>query len=132
MTAPKIAGICENLDATAAQQATEFMASVIHAFEVADPSALQSLDHKGGDPRGRKNSYDFNQSLMKRGDKVRAWSARPYTEPKWDVMRYLRHHPTPSVWIDVTLNNGEGDYPICFICSPDSEDRLRTCYYVDR
>jgi hypothetical protein len=132
MPATNITSTCEGLDAADVQRAAEFMASVIHAFQTADPSALASLDHAGGDPRGQKNSYDFNQSLMKRGDKVRAWTARPYTEPDWEVMSYLRHHPSPSVWIDVTLNNGEGDYPICFVCSPDAEGRLRTCYYVDR
>ncbi len=62
--------------------------------------------------RGRKNSREFDESLMDGGDKVRGWSARPYTEPDWDIMRMLQHHPPPSVWIDVTLNDGTRDYPI--------------------
>jgi hypothetical protein len=125
-------GACHDLDAADVERVTAFMAAVTRAFELADPDLLEALSHEGGDPRGRRNSYEFNRSLMEGGDKVRSWSARPYTEPKWSIMRTLRHHPPPSIWIDVTLNDGVRDYPYCFACATDADGVLRSCYYVDR
>jgi len=125
-------GTFRDLDTTDIARVTTFMAAVSRGFELADPDILETLSHKGGDPQGRRNSYEFNQSLMKGGDKVRSWSARAYTEPKWRIMRTLQHHPPPSIWIDVTLNNGTRDYPYYFACAPNAGGVLLSCYYVDR
>jgi hypothetical protein len=123
---------CRDLQPNDVERVRAFMAAVVQAFEAADAGALEALRHAGGDPLGRKNSFEFNQSLMKGGDKVRSWSAKPYSEPKWEIMRSLRHHPSPTVWIDVTLHDGRRDYAYCFACSPNYEGALRSCYYVDR
>jgi hypothetical protein len=125
-------GSYHDLDAADVERVTAFMAAVIRAFERTDPDLLEALSHEGGDPQGRRNSYEFNQGLMEGGYKVRSWSARPYTEPKWSIMRTLRHHPPSTIWIDVTLNDGTRDYPYCFACAPDADGVLRSCYYVDR
>jgi hypothetical protein len=125
-------GICHDLAPPDVERVMAFMAAVTRAFQLADPDLLEALGHEGGDPRGRRNSYEFNQTLMENGDKVHNWSARPYTEPKWSIMRTFRHHPPPSIWIDVTLNDGTRDYPYCFACAPDEDGVLRCCYYVDR
>ena len=69
---------------------------------------------------------------MENGDTVRSWSARPYTEPMWSIMRKMQHYPPPSIWIDVTLNDGTRDYPYCFALAPDADGALRSCYYIDR
>jgi hypothetical protein len=129
---PQVVGTCNDLDAAAVERVTEFMAEVVRAFTLGDAVMLEALSHPGDDPRSRKNSREFDQSLMDGGDKVQSWSARPYTEPKWSIMRMLQHHPPPSVWIDVTLNDGKRDYPICFALAPDADGTLRSCYYIDR
>ena len=69
---------------------------------------------------------------MNGGDKVQNWSARPYTEPKWDMMRMFQYYPPPSVWVDVVLNNGKRDYDYCIVLAPDANGTLRSCYYIDR
>jgi hypothetical protein len=132
MPSSKISGTCEGLGPSDVELVTLFVQEVIRAFEIADPFALEALYHPGGDPRGQKNSFEFNRSLMEGGDQVRAWSARPYSEPPWDIMRLFRHHPTPTIWIDVTLNDGNRDYPLYFACSSNKDRVLRACYYVDR
>jgi hypothetical protein len=132
MSTPEACGACHGLGSADVERVVAFMGDVIRAFELADPALLETLSHPGGDPRGRRNSFEFNKSLMAGGDKVRGWSARPYTEPDWEIMQILQHHPPPTIWIDVTLNNGQGDYPLCFACAPDENGVLRSCYYVDR
>jgi len=129
---PEVIGTCHDLDIADVGRVRAFMAKVVRAFALADAAILDAMSHPGGDPRGQSNSREFDQSLMDGGDKVRSWSARPYTEPKWRIMRTLRHHPPPSIWIDVTLNDGTRDYPYCFACAPDADGVLRSCYYVDR
>jgi len=129
---PESQGICENLDSGDEQRVREFMTKITYAFSVANPDILELLSHEGADERDRKNSFDFNQSLMNGGDKVYAWSARPYSEPKWSIMRTVQHHPPPSIWVDVTLNNGKRNYPYCFALALDSTNELRSCYYIER
>lgn len=126
------AGTCHDLATADAKLVKAFMAAVTRAFEGADPDLLDALSHEGGDPKSRRGSYEFMQLLMKRGDKVQSWSARPYTEPKWTIMRTSQFHPPPSIWIDVTLNDGKRDYGIFFSLAPDADGALRSCYYVAR
>jgi hypothetical protein len=132
MSVPEINGQCEGLDAPDVERVTTFMSGVIQAFESCDPFALEKLSHVGGDPRGRKNTFEYRKLLMEGGDKVRAWVARPYSEPKWGIMRSLRHHPNPAIWIEVTLNDGQRDNRVCYACSLNEQGALRICYYVDR
>jgi hypothetical protein len=122
----------ETLSADETTRVQEFMDKVIRAFNSADVVALEDLSHPGDDPRGRANSIEFNKSLIAGGDRVKSWSARPYSDPDWDIMKHMRFHPPPTVWIDVILNDGKRDYPLAFACSPDDNGVLRTCYYVDR
>ena len=129
---PKIADSIPELAPADAERAKAFMDKVIHAFEIADAMALEDLSHPGDDPRGRKNSIEFNKSLMEGGDKVQSWSARPYSEPDWEIMEHLKHHPPPTVWIEVTLHDGQREYPLVFACAPDEKGDLKSCYYVDR
>ena len=127
-----VPGTCEGLGLQDVERVKSFMETVVQAFAKADAAALQALDHPSEDPRGQKNSLEFNQSLMKGGDKVVTWMARPYSGPDWEIMKSKRHDPQPTVWIDVTLNKGQRDYPIYFVCSPNQEGLLRTCHHVDR
>jgi hypothetical protein len=69
---------------------------------------------------------------MDDGNKVRTWSARPYTEPTWEIMRTRQHYPPPSIWIDVTLNDGKTDDTENYFVSPDEKGALRACYCIDR
>ena len=115
------------------EQVAAFMEKLIQGFNAADAEAVEDgLSHPGGDPRGRTNTIKFNQSLMDGGDRVKSWSARRWTEPDWDVMRYMRFHPQPTIWIDVALFNGKREYPLAFSCSPDGNGVLKVCHYVDR
>jgi hypothetical protein len=115
-----------------AERAAAFMAKLTQAFEVADATVLKDLSHPGDEPRDRQNTLEFNQSLMDGGDKVQAWTARPYSEPDWEIMEHLRFHPPPTIWIDVTLHDGKREYPLFFACAPDESGDLKSCYYVDR
>jgi hypothetical protein len=132
LDAAGVPGTCTDLGPQDRELVKSFMEAVVQAFAKGDAAALQVLDHPGEDQRGQKNSLEFNQSLMEGGDKVIAWAARPYSEPNWDIMKSKRHDPQPTIWIDVTLNNGKRDYPIYFACSPNQEGLLRACHYVDR
>ena len=130
--APDGGGVCHKLDAVDAKRVTAFMAAVTRAYKLAESDLLDALTHDGQDVRARQSTKEFRQSLMEGGDKVQTWSARPYTEPAWSIMRTSQLHPPPSVWIDVTLNNGKRDYPIFFAVAPDEKGRFRSCYYIDR
>jgi hypothetical protein len=127
----KIAGTVQKLTPVVAERVDAFMSKVIHAFEIGEPVALQALEHPGCDPRTRKNSLDFNKSLMAGGDKVRSWSARPYSEQEWKIMKDLRRHPSPTIWVVITLHDGKREYPLAFACSPNNEGDLGSCHYVD-
>jgi len=132
MVSPRIAGSMKGLSPADVERVNGFMERVIRAFEVADPNALQEMEHPGGDPRGTRNTFEFNKSLMGGGDKVRSWSAQPYSEPDWEIMEILRFQPPPTIWIEVTLHDGKREYPLAFACLADEEGFLRSCYYVDR
>ena len=125
-------GQCIDLDGTAVDQVKTFMAAAARAFAIRDAGLLELLAHSGGDPQGRKNSRDFNQSLMDGGDTVKSWSAQPYTEPKWSIMRTRQHHPPPAIWVDVILSDGTRDYPYCFALASSEDGQLLSCYYIER
>lgn len=125
-------GVCHKLDAADVKRVTAFMAAVTRAYKLAEPDLLDALTHEEEDLRSRQSTKGFMRSLMEGGDKVRTWSARPYTEPAWSIMRTSQLHPPPSVWVDVMLNNGKRDYPIFFAVAPDEKGFLRSCYYIDR
>jgi hypothetical protein len=132
MKPSEASGVCQGLSSEDVASVGLFMAAAIRAFELADPAIIEALFHPGFPPRSRQSAFDFNKLLMTGGDKVRSWSARPYTEPAWGVMRRNRHHPPPTIWIDVTLNDGKRDSSYYFACAPDEEGALRSCYYVLR
>src|SRR5437868_1613519 len=93
-------GACHNLAEDDVKRVEAFMAVVTRAFERADPDVLDTLYHEGDDADSRRAAHEYMQTLMKRGDRVRCWQARPYTEPKWSIMRRFQHHPSPSIWIE--------------------------------
>jgi hypothetical protein len=127
-----VAGSCIDLDAADVEQVTAFLAAATRAFALKDVGLLETLSHPGGDPQGRRNSREFDQSLMVGGDTIQRWAARPYMEPKWRIMREFQHHPPPTIWVDVTLNDGKRDYPYCFALAPGEGGKLLSCYYIDR
>jgi hypothetical protein len=125
-------GVCHELDAADVKRVTAFMAALTRAYELADPDLVDALGHKGEDARSRQGTKDLAWLLMDDGNKVRTWSARPYTEPTWEIMRTQQHYPPPSIWIDVTLNDGKKDDLQCYFVSPDEKGVLRACYCIDR
>ncbi len=129
---PQVPGTCAGLDATAIARVEAFMALAVGAFALKDAGLLENLFHPGGDPRGRKNSREFDQALMDGGDTIINWTAMPYTEPNWKIMKTLQHHPPPTVWVDVMLNDGNRDYDYFFALAPIESGELRSCYYIDR
>lgn len=112
--------------------AEEFMGHVEAAFENKDANLLERLSHAGGDPRGIKNTIEYNQNLMNGGDRVKSWTAKRYERPDWDYLKTNDFYPEPTVWVDVVLNNGSGDYFIFFALAPNAEGDLRSCYYIDK
>jgi hypothetical protein len=125
-------GVCHELDAADVKRVTAFMAELTRAYELADPDLVDALTHEGEDPDFRQAGKDLTWMLMDDGNKVRTWSARPYTEPTWEIMRTRQHYPPPSIWIDVTLNDGKTDDTENYFVSPDEKGALRACYCIDR
>ncbi len=132
MPIPRIAGTVKGLSPTDVERVNGLMNKIVRAFDTADPVALQETEHSGGDPRGAENTFDFNKSLMDGGDKVRSWSACPYSEPDWEIMKDLRFQPHPTIWIEITLHDGKREYPLAFACAADEKGVLRSCYYAER
>jgi hypothetical protein len=94
-----VAGSCQDLDAADVVRVTAFMAEVIRAFALGAAALLEPLSHPSADPRDNRNDREFDQGLMDGGDKVTSWSARPYTEPNWEIMRtgsITRRRPSGS------------------------------------
>src|SRR5262245_19590777 len=125
-------GVCHNLDATDVKRVTAFMAALTRAFKVADPDLVDALAHEGEDPDSRQAGKDLTWMLMDDGNKLRTWSARPYTEPTWEIMRTQQHYPPPSIWSDVTLSDGKKDDLGRYFVAPDGKGVLRVCYCIDR
>ena len=124
----KITALPEDLH----QPVTQFMAGVIKAFTDCKAAQVVKLTHKGQEKASAKSDREFTQGLMNGGDRVVAWHAKKYRQPNWDVMSYLDFYPKPTVWIDVTLHDGNREYPYVFALAPASDNRLLRCYYVDR
>ncbi len=125
-------GVCRELDVADVKRVRAFMAELTRFYELADPELLDALTHEGEDPDSRQGSKDLTWLLMDDGYKVRTWSARPYTEPTWDIMQKIQHYPPPSIWIDVTLNDGKTDDTENYFVAPDEKGVLRACYCIDR
>lgn len=111
---------------------TKFMDQVVKIFESCKAEKLSKLDHKGASAAQDDADLQFAQRLMNNGDRVVAWTARKYTEPSWSIMKHNDFFPAPKLWIDVTLNNGNHDYPFFFALAPAKNGSLRSCFYVDR
>jgi hypothetical protein len=125
-------GTCHDLTDDDAKRVSSFMATLSNIFERANTDLLDALNHGGRDPESRRSLHEFIQMLIRAGDKVRSWSARPYTEPKGGRFRTRQHHPPPSIALDVTLNNGKRDYGIYIALAPDSNGVLLSCHEVNR
>ena len=128
----KIQSNINDLTGNDAKLVNEFMASVILAFSNKSPQSLEDLSHLGDSERDIKNNLEFARTLMDGGDRVQSWTARPYSEPNWEIMEISKFFPEPTIWIDVTLNDGNRNYPFFFALAPNSANQLRSCYYVAR
>ena len=82
------------------------MQAAAQAFEDKNPHALAAMQHAGASESGQRNTFDYNQGLMEGGDRIVSWSASPYKEPRWSIMKLYQHHPEPTVWVLVMLDDG--------------------------
>ena len=116
-------------DATAAKDLAEI---VIRAFDEGDVTALTRIVHPGQNERGRKNSEEWERSLMDAGFKVVDWRASPWKQPEWQVFDYLRFHPEPIGMIEMELQDPQGDQSGFFIACAPLDGQYLQCYYVDK
>ena len=72
----------------------------------------------GASESGQRNTFDYNQGLMEGGDRIVSWSASPYKEPRWSIMKLYQHHPEPTVWVLVMLDDGRRQTEYCFALAP--------------
>ena len=105
-TSPQISITFDGLDAGQQQAVTRFMQAAAQAFEDKNPHALAAMQHAGASESGQRNTFDYNQGLMEGGDRIVSWSASPYKEPRWSIMKLYQHHPEPTVWVLVMLDDG--------------------------
>ena len=94
------------------------MQAAAQAFEDKNPHALAAMQHAGASESGQRNTFDYNQGLMEGGDRIVSWSASPYKEPRWSIMKLYQHHPEPTVWVLVMLDDGRRQTEYCFALAP--------------
>ena len=131
-TSPDISITFDGLDAGQQQAVTRFMQAAAQAFEDKNPHALAAMQHAGASESGQRNTFDYNQGLMEGGDRIVSWSASPYKEPRWSIMKLYQHHPEPTVWVLVMLDDGRRQTEYCFALAPTEDGGLKSCYYIDR
>ena len=50
---------------------------------------------------GERNSREFIVGLIISGLRVVRWTAKPFSEPNWPVLKRVMLWPEPVFWIDV-------------------------------
>lgn len=124
-----------DIDSPAAMDAiARFVAEAARALASADPAQLDRLSHPGNSEQGQRNATEFHRLLVERGYRIVRWTARPYAEPAWKIMREYRFSPDPVYWVDAVLDDGRGspEYEMFFALAPTGTGELRSCYYVPR
>ena len=69
---------------------------------------------------------------MEGGDRIVSWSASPYREPRWSIMKLYQHHPEPTVWCSVMLDDGRRQTEYCSRSRRPRRRPQESCYYIDR
>ncbi|QDT11000.1 hypothetical protein [Planctomycetes bacterium K23_9] len=126
---------CEGLSLDQQASVEEFMAKVVAIYDDQKICDVQDLhfDQCPDDPRNDTTCVNHHMHLCENEHKtVYAWNARPFSPP--DTPYYEKHkfNPDPTIWIEVTLQDGRSEHTANFVCCPNSDGKLQACHWIDR